>query len=556
MLFRFFPITTFGFYTGGYLAVNVSGFHVHEHIEDVSVTKEEPLTIGFSIDKTKNDALNPYVETSMTTCILDRNYKAYANDAPTGDAILRFRLNMVTNQTEIECSENIKSINIFKDVAQVTSILAKDVLGGRRTSDSAMFPSAVKKKAKREAANATATPVNNGKCSDLSIPLNVTKKDGKIFYNTSFVIYVANEKEEGLYSLYYHNCHNYHRDRRPVSVDFTVDIEEKNGNSYLSAGEMPLPALYMLMSVLFFLSGCFWVFILRKNGTEQVFRIHWIMAALVFLKSLSLLFHGVNYQKVETHGVHMKSWAILYYVTHLLKGGLLFFTIVLIGSGWAFIKHIFSDKEKRVFMIVLPLQVIANVAYIIVEESEEGEALHNSWREILTLVDLLCCGAILFPVVWSIRHLQEASETDGKAAFSLEKLKLFRHFYIMVVCYIYFTRIIVYLLQITVPFQYEWLDEMFKEMATFVFFVMTGYKFRPASNNPYFNVPTDDYDMEEVLVGSTGINERVTERKKNVGRVFVDSDDEGMVFFPSGSGAGGASTSSSALGKESSHDLD
>jgi hypothetical protein len=49
--------------------------------------------------------------------------------------------------------------------------------------------------------------------------------------------------------------------------------------------------------------------------------------------------------------------------------------------------------------------------------------------------------------------VQEASSTDGKAAVSLEKLKLFRQFYVMVVCYIYFTRIIVYLLRITVPFQ-------------------------------------------------------------------------------------------------------
>ena len=83
-------------------------------------------------------------------------------------------------------------------------------------------------------------------------------------------------------------------------------------------------------------------------------------------------------------------------------------------------------------------------------------------------------------------------------------------------------RIIVYLLKITVPFQYEWLDSMFKEVgivichrfhfkcvcnlfvksvkcnifvlqvATLVFFVMTGYKFRPASNNPYFAVSDDD----------------------------------------------------------------
>ena len=74
---------------------------------------------------------------------------------------------------------------------------------------------------------------------------------------------------------------------------------------------MPLPALYQMLSILFFLSGCFWVFILKKNGTEQVvqvkdlsgllhlfqvFRIHWIMAALVFLKSLSLFFHGVSHK--------------------------------------------------------------------------------------------------------------------------------------------------------------------------------------------------------------------------------------------------------------------
>lgn len=91
---------------------------------------------------------------------------------------------------------------------------------------------------------------------------------------------------------------------------------------------MPLPALYLLMSVLFFLSGCFWVFILRKNGTEQVYRIHWLMAALVYLKSLSLFFHGVNYVKIETNGYHIETWAILYYITHLLKVSFCFCFVV------------------------------------------------------------------------------------------------------------------------------------------------------------------------------------------------------------------------------------
>lgn len=44
-----------------------------------------------------------------------------------------------------------------------------------------------------------------------------------------------------------------------------------------------------------------------------------------------------------------------------LKGALLFITLALIGTGWAFVKYILSDKEKKIFMIVIPLQVLAHV---------------------------------------------------------------------------------------------------------------------------------------------------------------------------------------------------
>lgn len=45
-------------------------------------------------------------------------------------------------------------------------------------------------------------------------------------------------------------------------------------------------------------------------------------------------------------------------------------------------------------------QVLANVAYIVIESREEGTSDYGVWKEILFLVDLICCGAILFPVVW------------------------------------------------------------------------------------------------------------------------------------------------------------
>lgn len=336
-----------------------------------------------------------------------------------------------------------------------------------------------------------------------------------------FTVLMNGHESEGLYSLYFHNCAGYAS--LYTTVNLSISIVEQNGENFLSAGEILLPKLYFIMSVVFFITGCVWIHVLKRKK-EETFKIHYLMGLLVFVKSLSLLFHGINFHIIANDGHPMEAWAVLYYITHLLKGALLFITIVLIGTGWAFIKHILSDKDKKIFMIVIPLQVLANVAKIIMEESEEGESQHYTWREVFILVDLLCCGAILFPVVWSIRHLQEASQTDGKAAINLEKLKLFRHFYVMIVCYIYFTRIIVYLLKITVPFQYEWLDELFRETATLCFFILTGYNFRPTTSNPYFRLSQDeDTEISEVIT-QTGFTEGVTKTIRS--REFSDHGDE------------------------------
>lgn len=130
-------------------------------------------------------------------------------------------------------------------------------------------------------------------------------------------MWIPTKDEEGLYNLYFHACPNYRRTASSlVALDFNVDIEESNRGSFLSAGEMPLPALYFMMSILFLLSGLFWVFILRKSR-HPVFKIHYIMAGLVFLKALSLFFHSINFHFIEVLGEHVETWAILFYIAHL-----------------------------------------------------------------------------------------------------------------------------------------------------------------------------------------------------------------------------------------------
>ena len=93
-----------------------------------------------------------------------------------------------------------------------------------------------------------------------------------------------------------------------------------------------------------------------------------------------------------------------------------------------------------------------------------------------------------------VRTSRLAAEVDGKAHNSLVKLQLFRQFYVMVVVYIYFTRIVVYLIASTVSFHLLWLGPFSTEAATFLFYVITGYKFRPALDNPYLAVRTEDLE--------------------------------------------------------------
>lgn len=135
--------------------------------------------------------------------------------------------------------------------------------------------------------------------------------------------------------------------------------------------------------------------------------------------------------------------------------------------------------------------MFANIAIIVLDETSPIRRAWFTWQDMFHLVDIICCCAILFPIVWSIKHLREGAETDGKAAANIEKLTLFRQFYIMVVVYIYFTRIIVYMLQNLLPYNLKWIGFLASQLATLVFYIMTGKKFCPHSENKYLKLENE-----------------------------------------------------------------
>jgi len=317
---------------------------------------------------------------------------------------------------------------------------------------------------------------------------DVQKNSADAPYNATHKVLGSNE-----YSLFFENCVA----KASVSMEVRTSMYNvENGyKDYLPVGETVLPRLYFTFFLAHVALLGIWIYVCWSQRLTA-HRIHILMGALIVLKALNLICEAEDKQYVKRTGTP-HGWDVAYYIFNFLRGLLLFSVIVLIGTGWSFLKPFLQDKEKKVLMVVIPLQVFANTAFIVYDEAGPSTKDFFTWKQVFLLLDIICCCAVLFPIVWSIKHLREASRTDGKAARNLVKLTLFRQYYIVVVSYIYFTRIVVFALYTVTVYRYRWTSKFAEEAAALAFYIYTGYNFRPVVHNPYFVL---DDDEEEAAV--------------------------------------------------------
>lgn len=360
-----FKIETFGFFNGGKMDIKISDFSIHLS------TKERQA------------------------------FKRVANETIHN-----------INQTDINRHNLIKTLSSnITGLATITTNKSINVTQHRKLSlDTTYNIGFILRKSKSESAAQADLEkiIERGSCiltdlnkDDILIDLsdqNVWKR-----YN---VIHEIAEDNVGLYSLIFARCHPI----GPHNVNFKLQATFYNpGPDYLSAGDTPLPYLYFVFFILFTIALVAWYWVLWR-GKNAVFAIHQMMLVLLLLKCLSLFFESVRFHFISEFGVS-EMWSAIYYIFAVLKGIMLFTVILLIGSGWSLMKSYLNDKEKRIIWMVLVLQVLDNIAMIVLEESAPGSQGWLTWRDLLHLIDIICCCAILLPIIWSIRHLRYSEYT-------------------------------------------------------------------------------------------------------------------------------------------------
>ena len=90
-----------------------------------------------------------------------------------------------------------------------------------------------------------------------------------------------------------------------------------------SCQRLSMPCL-QVMFVLFAVVGAMWGLVLARQRAHA-HRLHYLMAALVAFKALTLLSQAGMYQLIRSTG-HPEGWNVAFYIFNFLRG-ILFFTV-------------------------------------------------------------------------------------------------------------------------------------------------------------------------------------------------------------------------------------
>jgi len=215
---------------------------------------------------------------------------------------------------------------------------------------------------------------------------------------------------------------------------------------------------------------------------------------------------------------------------------MLFTVILLIGSGWSSMKPFLNPREKKIIFIILILQVLNQLLIVIVSRETNGERLFGQWTALLHIIDIVCCCMVLLPIVWQVDALEksievpaeqdptEKTDADGQTTGTLlfgepetydfdedgadvvidgsdksadkakivARLKLFRSYYLLVVAYIYCTRILVYLFANLLNYKTLWVQHFTVEIISLAFYAGSGIQFRPKVENQALYTEVND----------------------------------------------------------------
>lgn len=166
------------------------------------------------------------------------------------------------------------------------------------------------------------------------------------------------------------------------------------------------------------------------------------MGALLVIVMLDLICGPPDKQYVKiTHNAH--GCDIIIYTLKFFRLVFFYAIIVLIGSGLFFVRRFLLVREKIIVMSVM----LVNIAFIVIWEANPSDIEYENWYVDFLFADYICFISLSWPVLRTLIWLKGAAKGEGKGATSSAKIKIFEHFFLMVMIYSSLWRHVVYMVK-------------------------------------------------------------------------------------------------------------
>lgn len=314
--------------------------------------------------------------------------------------------------------------------------------------------------------------------SELHGGQNTKFKAFRIFWKGEDLFYEVPREMRGVWHWHLIVCGPVPSPRKVV-INLDLDNIALNGEStYLSAEEIPLPHMFSWSGLAYVGLACTFALLLYRSPRRDVFALHMLMLCLIGLKILAIFCESFLYFSLSASG-QPHGWNVAFYFFQAARGLFVFLLVLLIGSGWRLMRSL-RPSDRYLFWIILPLQLVANLGLAAVEE----KYLPELWFFIFQLLDILCCILVLSPIL-------EPSDRQKRP----QQLEILRNFYIILISYIYATRVISTVLHMFLPPNSRWITKLLTELATIAFFTFVGLEFRPAKDHPFFTATEEGKEV-------------------------------------------------------------
>jgi hypothetical protein len=138
------------------------------------------------------------------------------------------------------------------------------------------------------------------------------------------------------------------------------NLEADGSKNFQSIGEARLSTWFFSLSGLFLLQLFVWLNYLRKHRAD-IKSIHYFMAVLVLFKAVTLFAEAYRFRSLQVLG-HDDDAVIAYHVFAFVSYGMMFVVILLLGTGWSYLKPFLTDRDRYLMLALLVILVMVNIA--------------------------------------------------------------------------------------------------------------------------------------------------------------------------------------------------